>query len=228
LTNWKESKQQANEKMNNNLPPVLSPRLWGDTYWGVMHNIAAAVQHLEASNIKSQCLRKCFLAFLCGIPFILPCLACRNNAPKFFQHRLSKATTETDLDLLMCDLHNDINKHLDKPIMSYDTAKQRVSDLNLFRVNTCQVWRFIVIVARSTDPQMLKTIHFGCTIGSLACVLRGLGYADLAAAMKKVLSPGCSMCQLFPVYKRWHDNHKLPCPETLADFITEHKLDETD
>ena len=128
----------------------------------------------------------------------------------------------------MCDLHNDVNKHLGKAIISHDTAKLRVSDLNLFRVNTCQVWQFVVIVARSTNAQMIKTSNFGNTVKSFANLLKGLGYADLATAVTKVLAPGCSMCQLFPVYKKWHDDHKLPSSNTLQEFLVEHKLDEVD
>lgn len=215
--------------MTEKLPPVLSPRLWGDTFWGVMHNMAAAVQHISTSEQRKTDLRAFFLGFLCGIPFILPCLACRDNAPEFFVARLSKASIKsTDLDFLMCDLHNDVNAHLQKAIISRDTAKLRVSDLHLFRVNTCQVWRFVIIVARSTDPQIVKTKHFKNTIECFAQLLNGLGHADLASAIRKILAPVCTMCQLFPIYKKWHDDHKLPCPSTLQEFMNEHKLDEVD
>lgn len=214
--------------MSETLPPVLSPRLWGDTFWGVMHNMAAAVQHLDASEKTIAQLRAYFFAFLCGIPFILPCLACRDNAPKFFAARLSRVSAKTDLDILMCDLHNDVNNHLGKTNISHDTAKLRVSDLNLFRINTFHIWRFIIIVARSTSTQTFKTSHFRDTILSFTKLLQGLGYADLGTAARKVLAPGCSMCQLFPVYKKWHDDHKLPCSSSLDEFIVEHKLDEID
>lgn len=215
--------------MGEKLAPVLSPRLWGDTYWGVMHNLAAAVQHIDAPVEKQKELRAYFLGFLSGIPFILPCLACRDNAPAFFVSRLSKTSVLTsDLDLLMCDLHNDVNAHLQKTIVTAEISKLRVSDLNLFRVNTCQIWRFVIIIARSTDPQMLKTRHFKNTIDCLSRLLRGLGHADLALAISKILAPMCTMCRLFPIYKKWHTEHKLPCPETLQDFIHEHKLDEND
>lgn len=213
---------------SNSLPPVLSPRLWGDTFWGVMHNLAAAVEHVNLPTKQKAKLKMHFAGFLCGIPFILPCLACRNNAPKFFSQRLANVNSNTDLDLLVCDLHNDVNEHLQKPAVSHETAKLRVSDLNLFRINTCQIWRFVVIVARSTDPAVLRAKNVRITFDCLAQLLSGLEHKDLAQAIKRILVPKCSMCKLFPIYKKWHNDHKLPCSKTLAEFLVEHKLDGLD
>ena len=214
--------------MTKSLPPVLSPQLWGNTFWGVMHNFAAAVQHKQTSDSSNQQLRAYFFAFICGIPFILPCLACRDNAPEFFANRLSKVSEKTDLDLFMCDLHNDVNKHLEKPEISHDIAKLRVSDLDLLHIDTCQVWRFIVIIARSTNVQIYKTNHFKNTVTSFANLLGGLGLEDLGLAVKKVLVVGCSMARLFPVYREWHVFHKIQCSETLEDFLKKHNVDELD
>lgn len=198
------------------------PRLWGDLTWGVLHNLAACIdimpQHEEAHFA--------FLGMLCSLPAILPCSVCRVNATPICYKRLSSRRIPNSLVTLMHSIHNDVNKHLDKPLMELEVAENRACQMR--QLDTNQLWRFLIVILRCIDQENLSAmLSFGTC---LAKVVGDIGHDDLAMAIVYILQEmresgsDDTLQIIYPLYKQWCKNHLLPCYETMDDFVQDHAI----
>jgi hypothetical protein len=99
---------------NNILPDV-----WGPHGWKFMHFVA-----LGYPDRPDESTRKQYQEFFESFQHVLPCQSCATHYQESLQ-RVPVSEHLKDRDTLLrwtFDLHNDVNKHKGKSVLSYDEA----------------------------------------------------------------------------------------------------------
>ena len=195
--------------------------------------LAALVQNMPCAN--SEYARVTFMTFLCTLPPILPCPNCVKEAPiifmaEFDKHNVRETYLTLDLNVLMCDIHNGVNRKLHKPEMELAVSLARAVQLRS-NVNTKLVWDFLIMSARSIRPATRIMDYKNC-IGCLAVLLKLLNHptlADKAAMIAQQIPASKSqpvygnqaemLTFLYKFYEQWHREHSMPCPSE-AEFVS--------
>lgn len=94
--------------------PQLDPKLWGPSYWTILHTYADHYKPIHRNKT---------IAFILSIPTLLPCGSCQDHAIAFILQTITvdpdlKQTTLSarTLQRFFTDLHNSINFRLGKPL----------------------------------------------------------------------------------------------------------------
>ena len=101
--------------MTNN----IQPDVWGPPGWKFIHFVA-----LGYPDNPSEETKKHYQEFFESIQFILPCQRCATHYQQNIQ-RVPISKYLKDRETLMrwtIDLHNEVNKQRQKPILTYDEA----------------------------------------------------------------------------------------------------------
>jgi hypothetical protein len=107
--------------MNNNV--VYLPKyIWGEYIWGYLHSISLIddeFDNLKLVNDKSHNV----INIIKNLHLILPCENCSKHFLSWYES-LDKEYIYKPLELFYktVDLHNDVNKYLQKKEFSYDEA----------------------------------------------------------------------------------------------------------
>lgn len=98
----------------------MKPALWGPHAWYFLHSVTLSYPNRPATSEKNQMKR-----FLLELQNTLPCGTCRQN----YKHHLVKRplnlkvlSSRRTLFNWLVDIHNDVNKMLKKPTLSYEEA----------------------------------------------------------------------------------------------------------
>jgi hypothetical protein len=97
----------------------MDPKYWGKPFWNMLNTIA--LSYPENADIQTQTNVS---SFLLSLKNILPCERCRlhyiENIKKF---QISQAVTSREnLIKWVIDIHNEVNKSLNKPVLNYKDA----------------------------------------------------------------------------------------------------------
>lgn len=106
----------------------MSPKVatWGRCGWVLFHSVAFAY-----SQRPTLMERRNMLDFLWSLGAVLPCRRCRKHYLEYLEIHLRggvNAAALRDRDTLSrftVALHNDVNRRLGKPIVTYDTVRHR-------------------------------------------------------------------------------------------------------
>lgn len=105
----------------------MKPDIWGPHAWIFLHSITLDYPDNPTENDKKN-----FSAFFNSLGYVLPCTKCKLN----FKTHLEKypltnnaLSSKTKLIKWLIDIHNEINKINNKPIMSYETSLQNILTL---------------------------------------------------------------------------------------------------
>ncbi|CCV02402.1 Ervl/Alr family protein [Armadillidium vulgare iridescent virus] len=108
--------------MNNDLPP----NKWGPSYWFTYHTFASTYP-VNPTPIVMDAAR----AFIKIIPYTLPCVSCTDHAFAFIQQYINNdpdlikvVGSRITLFKFFFDFHNSVNYRLNKPIISFEDARQ--------------------------------------------------------------------------------------------------------
>jgi len=98
-----------------------NPEVWGSAFWFTLHN--GAIRYpMRASPIIKERMK----GFVLGFPFMIPCLECKEHAVAYIEGNFDKlddvCSGRMKLFNFFVDLHNDVNKRYNKPIMGYEEA----------------------------------------------------------------------------------------------------------
>jgi len=103
-----------------------APEVFGPPMWFTLHNGAARYPDNPSPIIKERMKN-----FILGIPAMVPCKKCREDATSYIERHkkdLDKIVSDkSHLFKFFVDFHNDVNKKLNKPIMSLKDAKKLYS-----------------------------------------------------------------------------------------------------
>ena len=100
---------------------LSDPEVWGPSFWFTLHN-GASKYPISASPLVIERMK----GYILGIPFMLPCIACKVHATNHIEkHKkdLDRICSGRDnLFKFFVDFHNIVNKRYNKPIVSYEEA----------------------------------------------------------------------------------------------------------
>jgi hypothetical protein len=108
--------REHTKKINTQTPEVFGPAFWFTLHNGTVH-LPQILSPISANRIKG---------FLKGVPEMVPCTDCSEHARAFIEANMSRIDNiqkGEDAFRLTVDFHNYVNTRLNKPIMSYDTAR---------------------------------------------------------------------------------------------------------
>lgn len=91
----------------------MNPEIWGSNIWYLLHII---VQHPNSPNYK-------YKQFFYTLQYLLPCPKCRNN---YIKHILNETISSDNnkLSKWLFNIHNNVNKDIGKPILTYNEVYQ--------------------------------------------------------------------------------------------------------
>jgi hypothetical protein len=97
------------------------PEVFGPPYWYVLHNGAISYPNNPTDYVKLG-MQNLLLYF----PLLMPCVACKEHAFDFIRITNLNLVTRSREDLFKftIDLHNYVNKRLNKKQFSLDAAKE--------------------------------------------------------------------------------------------------------
>jgi hypothetical protein len=101
---------------------TANPEFWGSSFWLILHNGALRYPK-NASNVFKNKMK----GFIKGIPYMVPCYDCKQHAEASIDNLSEKELDEIcsgqdKLFKFFVDFHNDVNKRLFKPIVTYEEA----------------------------------------------------------------------------------------------------------
>ena len=104
----------------------MEPTIWGPKMWFTMHTLT-----LNYPSNPTDTDKKIYANFFNSLKLIIPCEQCRKH---YIEH-LEKKPVEYFLDnkdklvKWLIDIHNEVNRLLNKKIYSYDEALQIYKDI---------------------------------------------------------------------------------------------------
>jgi hypothetical protein len=99
----------------------MDPTIWGPGFWLALHTIT-----LNYPNNPSDIQKEEITNFFLNLGHILPCYNCRNNYYKHLKDIPINASSKLDLVYWLIDIHNDVNRYLNKPILSREEALNKL------------------------------------------------------------------------------------------------------
>ena len=97
------------------------PPVWGSHFWKVIHYVALSYPERPSYTDKQN-----FKQFFSSIQYVLPCESCKQNMVSNLRQLPLEQNLENNTKLFKwtVDLHNMVRKETNKPVMSYDSARQ--------------------------------------------------------------------------------------------------------
>ena len=95
----------------------MEPKNWGKFGWGFIHNVALGYPE-DLTYMKKEQYRKFFEV----IGDVLPCLDCQDHYKEMIADYPPIMTNKETLFKWTVDIHNNVNKILNKDQISYDKA----------------------------------------------------------------------------------------------------------
>ena len=103
----------------------MNPSVWGPKMWFSLHTITLNYPKKPTYKIK-----KLYNNFFVNLQYMLPCSNCCSNYKKHLEKYPLKDSLncKKDLVLWLINIHNEVNKQLDKPIMKPNDALNKLYD----------------------------------------------------------------------------------------------------
>jgi hypothetical protein len=100
---------------------------WGPGLWMALHSMTFNYPITPTEQDKKQ-----YTNFFHSLKYVLPCPACRMHYKKTIEEKYPIELALDNRDTLsrwLVDFHNDVNKRLGKPIVSYDSVKDKYESM---------------------------------------------------------------------------------------------------
>ena len=137
--------------------------IWGPNLWGAMHSLSFTYP----ADCESGCEhRKAFHSFLKSLKTLLPCAKCKNHYTTWFNKNITRGEqseifdSRENLSRALIDLHNDVDKRLNKTQLSFDEAKQKYMRSSVsckldnltksMRSSTLIIWIILALILSAT------------------------------------------------------------------------------
>ena len=106
---------------------------WGPGLWNALHSIT-----FDFPETPSDQDRQNYRNFFHSLKFVLPCSSCRDHFKKGIEEEMPIEPSLKSRDTItkwLVDFHNNVNKRLNKPEISYESVKDKYSKMR----GICQV-----------------------------------------------------------------------------------------
>ena len=107
---------------------MSDPNYWGPALWTALHTISFNYPEQPTEKEQTQ-----YRAFFQALKHVLPCGKCRLHYAQGIDHDLPLEPALRNRDTLsrwLVDFHNSVNRRLDKPIVTYDSVKEKYDALS--------------------------------------------------------------------------------------------------
>lgn len=138
----KYTKKETKKETKKQSPPKLSPpkqetketytnpqKVWGPDAWNFLHRCS-----FSYSNNPTPAQQRAARRFFKSLPEMLPCDICTEHCKKKIKTMPPQVKNKYTLSKWLVDLHNEVNKSLNKPIYSYQDAKKKYDTQNFCKV----------------------------------------------------------------------------------------------
>lgn len=115
----------------------IPPSVWGPNAWIFIHNIAFGYPDSPSPEIQQQ-----YETFFTYLQYVLPCSKCRTHFKQNLEKHPIKKSLHSREALIKwtIDIHNEVNKINNKPMLSYNDAK------NIYDISNKQSYTKIYII----------------------------------------------------------------------------------
>jgi hypothetical protein len=106
----------------------LKPEIWGKDGWKFLHYVSLGYPENPTNTQKEQ-----YKNFYYSIKNVLPCHKCAQHYAENIQNFPLTDNILSDKNKLInwvIDVHNEVNKITNKPILNYDEARQAIGSIN--------------------------------------------------------------------------------------------------
>ncbi len=153
---WQETAEEEVAAPTAGAP--LDVRIWGPEAWGYMHATTFAYPKKEPTKKEKHDI----VQFFYYLASTLPCERCRKDFLQNIRQHPVPTENRYVLSKWLVDRHNDVNKKLGKPMVSYSHVQKKYEDMK----NTCPspsrrlpktTTTTTTTTTTSTDPQLLPS-----------------------------------------------------------------------
>jgi len=95
----------------------MDPSLWGYNGWAFIHNIALGYNDINNYQTKNN-----FNIFFNSIGDVIPCKKCSKHYKEYILNNPPNLENKDSLFKWTIDIHNNVNKILNKDIITYEEA----------------------------------------------------------------------------------------------------------
>lgn len=128
----------------------MDVRLWGPSAWETMHAVTFVYPIENPTDEEKRAMIRFFYTFA----DVLPCYRCRKHFKELLMtHRIEDNLENRDqLTRWLVARHNDVNRRLGKPIVSYNFVKSKYDDYK-HKCNSLDIKADAVIVEKKTEQK---------------------------------------------------------------------------
>jgi len=122
----------------------MLPDIWGKCAWKFLHLITLGYPLNPTKQIKQD-----YYDYFQALAYVLPCDKCKYNLAKNIKkYPLTDEALSSRKNLVKwgIDLHNIVNTHTGKPILSYHDAIQELNNICNPKPETQDISRYIILV----------------------------------------------------------------------------------
>lgn len=115
---------------------MTDPNYWGPALWTTLHTMSFNYPEQPTEEEKAQ-----YRDFFHALKYVLPCGECRRHYANGIEktYPLEPALKNRDtLSRWLVDFHNVVNKRLNKPIVPYDSVKEKYESMSK-KCTSCDV-----------------------------------------------------------------------------------------
>lgn len=122
----------------------MDPNKWGPVTWKVMHGL---VEHYTPE------LHSAYQGFFYSLAASLPCSKCRNNyVLKVVARPFPCVRSRGAVREWLVGVHNQVNKDLNKPVLSLRTAARKISQAPATRADVSRMLSFMAANLQNDPP----------------------------------------------------------------------------
>lgn len=146
------------------------PKQWGGAAWQFLHSISLCYPENPTNKDKER-----YKMFFLTLPYVLPCLNCQQHLLQFISNNIQKFEKAFDNNInlrkFIIDMHNHVNKKLNKPLLTYIEMGIRngqgtrgkiitntISPFNPSTVNTERGRSSLWTPGETKDPSVSRTV----------------------------------------------------------------------
>jgi len=132
--------------MNFDKYEVITPNTWGPLLWNFLHCIPFELTKKNANN---------FIMLFKKLSYMIPCNICREHYNNFYDKYPLNKSNILDLKIWVLNLHNNINKNLNKIEYTLDKSNKTHK-----KINNISFLNFIIIFLNSKIDKEVDMLEY--------------------------------------------------------------------
>lgn len=135
------------------MPSVIEmpPTIWGPFFWNTIHIMTLAYPK-EPDEQTQQAAKN----FFYSLQYLLPCAICKEHYKKHIEENPPVVSSQKEIILYAFNLHNKVNKDLNKPVLTYSEFINHIRSLSNTSNNTNILYVLLGVAAIASIYYYLK------------------------------------------------------------------------